>query len=165
MNYDYILSFWPATSQRGSKSRRKMTAILHSLQFRKSRLWTSATRTWRRSLTRAAAPSSWSASSARSSTSRRSTSSGITRTGCSTTTRSAEASGRCQGRGCSTAVEHALHVREVVGLIPAVCWAFFHLLSSVIKSLNRSLEEVQHYCFFSTKKNKCLVVQLEAKQT
>ena len=29
------------------------------------------------------------------------------------------------GSGCSTAVEHTPHYREVVGLNPAKCWAFF----------------------------------------
>ena len=48
--------------------------------------------------------------------------------------------------GCSTAVECTPSNREAAGLIHAGSWAFFlSILSGVF--LNRSLEEVQHYCF------------------
>ena len=48
---------------------------------------------------------------------------------------------------CSTAVERMPRHREVMGSIPAECWAFPYSSILIKVSLNRSLEEVQHYCF------------------
>ena len=61
------------------------------------------------------------------------------------------------GSSCSTAVEHTHLKREVMGLIPAGCCLFlsFSVLSNVY--LNRSLEEVQQYCF--PMKNESLAMQ------
>ena len=49
------------------------------------------------------------------------------------------------GSGVCTALERMAHLREIMGSIPAECWAFptSSILSNV--SLNRSLGEVQHY--------------------
>ena len=52
------------------------------------------------------------------------------------------------GRSCSTAVD-----LEIMGLNPADCWDFsLHIFISIVLylsrvSLNRTLEEVQHYLF------------------
>ena len=50
------------------------------------------------------------------------------------------------GSSCSAAVEGAPHDREVMGLNPAICWAFFLFsILSVVRPLFWSLAEVQHY--------------------
>ena len=59
------------------------------------------------------------------------------------------------GSGCSTAVEHTLRDREVVGSNHTRCWAFFSSLSFSVSvslsisdvSLIRSLTEVHYYWF------------------
>ena len=56
---------------------------------------------------------------------------------------------------CSTAVERTARNREVMGSIPSRCRAFSPSIRSNV-SLNRSLDEVQHYCFSC--KNVCLPV-------
>ena len=74
------------------------------------------------------------------------------------------------GSGCSTSVEHTPQDREAVGSNPAVYWALFSPLS-----LSVSLSLYQ-YCVLNVvpqggatlpifqEKNRCLYVQLEAKQ-
>ena len=48
--------------------------------------------------------------------------------------------GTVVGSGCITAVERMPHDREVVGLNPAGCWAFFLFsIPSVVRALNSGL--------------------------